>query len=684
MPHLTSVTFTVRAETALGQTIRITGDNKSLGQFRPKFGLELVTTPDEYPVWRTPRPVTLPTGVLLSYKYLVFSGGCFESWEDIDVQARKMVPEGGEMVVEDEIDNYTGNKSSSETLHPHVRFQLPDSPVHQKSVQAVPTPLDFKEVPYKMLLVSFNLPVQLVFKDQEVPGQRWIATWDQDSISRKTEGSVANDHMVSWMGAITPETVMHDDIETVWKLTDSDKEEITQCLAEMNCVPLFLERTVYMDHFVRCCLMRYRNIFHNVLNVKLSKDDFNGNAGESGDKYPGFIKGSNVFVDAIMEWQRANENNAGQELVWIHNYPLMLVSKLLRQRYAKETTKICPKLVFFLYVPFPTTEIFRTLSVREELLEGFLGADTLGFHTFDHARHFISSCRRFLGLQIHSIQGGRLVVEFQGRAVVIVISHVGVEKELLDTALNSPACIERIQTIKSNYQGKLIITGMDSPERLQGIPLKLLAFERLLSEFPKWRNNVVFVQHGLITLRESLYKSFFPKDDGTMMGISSCVLEIRQLCERINRQYGNVCFFKTYGPFQWPTVAERCAIWASAKVFMHTPVMEGLNLLPLEFAFTSRNATVIISEFSAASRVLNGALRINCYDMDEMSKSLDFALSMPAQQASMRRERDVHYISERSSAMWTRHILRELEADRDYTKLEKDIVNIDGENSLQK
>ena len=82
------------------------------------------------------------------------------------------------------------------------------------------------------------------------------------------------------------------------------------------------------------------------------------------------------------------------DLVWVHDYHLMLLPQMLREEIGD--TKKDVKIGFFLHTPFPSSEIYRILPVREQLLRGLLDCDLIGFHTYDYARHFLSSCSRIL------------------------------------------------------------------------------------------------------------------------------------------------------------------------------------------------------------------------------------------------------------------------------------------------
>lgn len=512
---------------------------------------------------------------------------------------------------------------------------------------------------YHIFIVSFHLPIKVHWNktsdfvsDGSDVGY-WTAEWDHDNLISKTEDSVAEEHSVTWIGAITNVT-LHNYNKPVYSLSEKDKAAIRAAVMEkMSCIPIFLDETIYQAHYIQCCKRKFHDIFHNVLNM-----DSHDKLLSSNDAFAGFIQGNQIFCDEIIA--NLPEGKGKRTLVWIHDYHLMLLPQLLRDN-AKDRDGL--KSVFFLHVPFPTSEIFRTLSVRQELLSGMLGADILGFHTFDHARHFLTSCKRFLGVQYHSRKGGTLMVDYNGRPVLIVVSHVGVEPKLLNTHINSSTVRHLKLALKDSFGGKMVIGSIDRLQRLKGIMLKLLAFERLLQDCPRWRNKVIFVLHGIRRSDDiSSYKD----------GVRSAQ-EIKELTERINRAHGPVVRYKEHDDSE-PSTAERVALWLSLDVMVSTPVMEGLNLFPLEYQYCHANpaGVVIVSEISTCARILNGALRVNCFDVAAIADAYDQALVMSPQEREARRNRDFEYVSNRSSSKWTRSIIAELVELHSSSRLENE------------
>lgn len=206
---------------------------------------------------------------------------------------------------------------------------------------------------------------------------------------------------------------------------------------------------------------------------------------------------------------------SGGDIVWVHDYHLALLPRMLREARnepdvvserkkvlspaAGEEEAVKPiQLVFFIHVPFPTSQVFRELEHGEALLEGMLHADVIGFHAFDHARHFLNAAKRILGLSHESLVGGLIGVRHRGTKVLVTVSNVSVETDIIDALLEFPSVKEDAAALQEKHKGRSIIAGIDVAQRLSGISLKLEAFERLLSDYPVWQAKVVLLQRCLI------------------------------------------------------------------------------------------------------------------------------------------------------------------------------------------
>jgi trehalose 6-phosphate synthase len=101
-----------------------------------------------------------------------------------------------------------------------------------------------------------------------------------------------------------------------------------------------------------------------------------------------YMEANRLFAKAVAKDVQDND------MVWVHDYHLMLMPQMLREEIGDSKKNV--KIGFFLHTPFPSSEIYRILPVRNEILRGVLECDLIGFHTYDYARHFLSSCSRIL------------------------------------------------------------------------------------------------------------------------------------------------------------------------------------------------------------------------------------------------------------------------------------------------
>lgn len=168
--------------------------------------------------------------------------------------------------------------------------------------------------------------------------------------------------------------------------------------------------------------------------------------------------------------------------IWVHDYHLMLVPALLRHLLPEAA------IGFFLHIPFPSSEIFRCLHVRKEILEGLLGADLIGFQTYSYARHFLMTCTRLLALE-STPRGIRLDNSF----VSVGIHPIGINIASLEEKREHPEVNELIDSMKQKYSGMQIVIGRDKHDYVKGVRQKLLAFEFFLQTYPEYQGKVGFI-----------------------------------------------------------------------------------------------------------------------------------------------------------------------------------------------
>ncbi|RQM28440.1 hypothetical protein B5M09_009791 [Aphanomyces astaci] len=662
----TRVHLRVRAETRFGEELHCSGASYTMGQYNPSESIELVTSPDEYPVWRTVKPLILPRGIVHKYMYAVFSGGVFAHWEPIDCD-RQVVPQGRDMTISEDYGTFDPHStlvlsSPSSSVYTRVppasslsskvsssskdhslsvdaplssltrsmslqRFQRNKVKLQPRTTHGRHTPSDYKpsNPDSTLFLVCYHLPID-ISKDP-VTGT-WTAAWNKDSLISRSEKSIAESMKVKWVGCITTEvTVPSTDNapSTVVPMTDSDMAEITAVLAGMDAFAIFLPPALARNHYQGYydlvfvyCKSKLWPMFHNVdiLDIYSSvweEDLHQANHDQWWEAY--------TAVNTRMA-QAVAAAAAPHDVVWAHDYHLLLFPKLIQDHFASIHTPR-PRLVFFLHVPFPTSEIFRELSNGAALLEGVLAVDVVG-------------------LTYQSQSGVNLGVDYKGRNVVIAISHVGIEKNLIQEAVLWPQVVAAATALRDKHKGKLLLAGVDVCQRLSGVPLKLLAFEQFFNQCPTWKDKLVLVQRVHLTSSRQGDEAYSSH-------------EIKQLVTRITASHGAdvIDYEESATPL---SLADRLALWLACDMLLVTSIRGGLNLHPLEFVF-AKGASKASDLHAKAGVVVN---------------SLDRAINMSGDERLGRRARDLPYITNQPASNWTKQVLSILQ----------DSLDVDDQSSL--
>lgn len=536
-----------------------------------------------------------------------------------DENRRKLMPKLTEASTEDDVDMDAGSKNAS----------------------GASTPQAFSSN-NRIFFVCFHLPVVVV---QNQSSGQWRASWSE-SILAKTEGSqILSTYEAYWVGTVTTHPPLK---------TEKDKEQVRKILEEMNCIPIFLEAQTLHSHYYGFCKQVLWPAFHNIDLLDLSscgwlsdKDSGASDWDQSrlDDWWDAYVNVNQEFSNMLSDLTKPGD------IVWIHDYHLSIFAQLLSNAETKQFGSPVTRKVFFLHIPFPTSQIFRELECGERILQGMLHADVVGFHAFDHARHFLNAAKRILGCNYETLVGGLIGVAFQGRTVLVSMSNVSIEPRMADAALMLPSVATTKEALKAKHEGRLIIGALDIGQRLSGVTLKLLAFERLLQDYPSWHGKVVLVQRVLFPGSRKM-------DENVTQG------EVRALVARIRNQFGGeVIDYEEIAGSNIP-MDQRLALWQASDVLMSTPIREGLNHWPMEYIFAHKApdvpGVVIASEFSAVSSILNGALRVNPYDIQMVVSVVERALSMDMQEREGRRYRDIDFVSGSPSDKWVKNVLRDL------------------------
>jgi len=329
------------------------------------------------------------------------------------------------------------------------------------------------------------------------------------------------------------------------------------------------------------------------------------------------------FADAIVE-----ELQPG-DLVWVHDYHLMLVPGLVRERRPDA------RIGFFLHIPFPAPEVFRILPWRRELLMGVLGADLVGFHTLSYARHFASAVRAQCGLD-----AGHDRVPVDGRTVRLGHFPMGPDVEQFERLSQSPSVREETARLREDSRGRFLFLGVDRLDYTKGIPRRLLAFERLLQRDPSLRDKVRLIQVAV-------------PSRGEVQEYASFRQQVEELVGRINGAVGTLDSVPIHYLHQTVTPEQLTALYCAADAMLVTPLRDGMNLVAKEYIASraDEDGVLLLSEFAGAAEELGEAVIVNPYDENGMADSMAHAMAMEqveraARMRALRRRVLAHHVND--------------------------------------
>ncbi|MBA0737113.1 hypothetical protein Gogos_010589, partial [Gossypium gossypioides] len=486
----------------------------------------------------------------------------------------------------------------------------------------------------RMIIVGNQLPLRA---HQNTDDEGWCFSWDEDSLLLQLKDGLGEDVEVIYVGCLKEE------------VPPNEQDDVAQTLLEtFKCVPAFLPPELFTKFYHGFCKQHLWPLFHYMLPLS---PDLGGRFDRS--LWQAYVSVNKIFADKVME-----VINPDDDYVWVHDYHLMVLPTFLRKRFNRV------KLGFFLHSPFPSSEIYRTLPVREELLRALLNSDLIGFHTFDYARHFLTCCSRMLGLSYQS-KRGYIGLEYYGRTVSIKILPVGIHIGQLQSVLNLPETESKVAELRNKFRGQTVMLGVDDMDIFKGISLKLLAMEQLLMQHTENTGQVVLVQIA-----------------NPARGRGRDVEEVRSeayaTVKRINNAFGRpgydpVVLIDT--PLQF---YERIAYYVIAECCLVTAVRDGMNLIPYEYIICRqgnekldqtlglnplepKRSMLVVSEFIGCSPSLSGAIRVNPWNIDAVADAMDSALILSEAEKQLRHEKHYRYVSTHDVAYWARSFLQDLE-----------------------
>jgi trehalose 6-phosphate synthase/phosphatase len=428
---------------------------------------------------------------------------------------------------------------------------------------------------HNLVIVSNRLPVSVI-RDKE--GLRFEAS-SGGLATAMSSLDQADKIWVGWPG------IASDD------LSDDERRQIEDELLTQGFYPVFLtaeQIELFYEGFSNDTLWP---LFHYFQSLTHHRNEY----------WDAYQEVNQLFAEAAAKVSKPEGS------VWVHDYHLMTMPGMLRSIQPNVS------IGFFLHIPFPSFEIYRLLPQRKEILKGLLGADLIGFHVYDYARHFLSSCLRLLGVSSH--QG---VLEYEGRSIKTDAYPIGIDYDKFRATLGLPATKKSIESLDDMYGKDMkLILSVDRLDYSKGIPERLEAFRILLHDYPQWRGKVKLQMVAVPSRTE--VKTYQDLRE-----------QIEQTVSRINGEYGTVDWAPISYQFQNRPFEEVVALYAAADVALVTPIRDGMNLVAKEYVASKqgRPGVLILSEMTGAIDELPEALSINPSNTRSVAEAMHQALVM--------------------------------------------------------
>ena len=468
----------------------------------------------------------------------------------------------------------------------------------------------------QLLIVSNRLPVTLNLRGKDlhiVPSVGGLATG---------LGSIYQQRNAMWIGwpGISGKP-----------LPEKKKHQITTLLSESQCLPVFLSDYEIEKYYNGFCNKAIWPLFHY----------FSHYAEYDPSAWKIYCKVNRKFCDAVCEVADRDD------IIWIHDYHLMLLPQMLRERLPEAT------IGFFLHIPFPQFEIFRLLPWRKEVLSGLLGADLIGFHTFEYVTYFFNSVRQILG---HEQEMTR--IKTGDRQVKVDSFPMGIDCRKFAGAVHDPLVEREISRIRQFVGTEKIILSIDRLDYTKGVPLRLMAYDTLLEEHPELKEHVTFV---LVAVPSRTRIEQY----------SRLKLDVDQLVGRINGRHGSMSWIPVRYLFKSLPFNRLIALYRVSDVALITPLRDGMNLMAKEYLATKggQPGMLVLSEFAGAAKELGEAILVNPNNIRDFSSAINDGLTMNDEEKKKRLSVMQGRLRRYDLERWTSDFLDVLAATKDFQKM---------------
>ncbi len=466
----------------------------------------------------------------------------------------------------------------------------------------------------KTIVISNRLPLQVSILNAALkitPSVGGLAT------GMKSVHAEGNGIWIGWSGI--PEE----------KLNTELSKKITKEIQKEKCVSVPLTTQDIKDYYEGFSNRALWPLFHYFMEYTKFEDK----------EWEAYKRVNEKFADVVID------NYEDGDTIWVHDYQLLLLPQLIKDKKPNAT------IGFFLHIPFPSYEIFRTFPWRKEILIGMLGADLLGFHTYDYERHFLSSVKRILRLEVHFNE-----ISYRDKIVKVDSFPMGIDYDkfhsiaLEQNHKNKEKSELRNRLEEHTLNGKKLILSIDRMDYTKGIPNRIKAFEYFLDKYPKYKEKVRLIMLAVPSRSNVRQYQKLKRETDELVG-------------RINGKFATVSWTPIWYFYRSMPFEKLIDLYISSDVALITPIRDGMNLVAKEYVATRTNndGVLILSEMAGASLEMNEALLINPNSFEDFAENLNHALTMPLKEQQKRMTFLQKRLKRYNVEKWAKEFLNSLE-----------------------
>ena len=347
----------------------------------------------------------------------------------------------------------------------------------------------------------------------------------------------------------------------------------------------------------------------------------------------GYMRVNRMFADRLSAL--VNED----DVIWVHDYHLMLLGRELRSRDHRN------RIGFFLHTPCAPPDILQTLPQHKEILGGLTYYDLVGFQTENDSDNF---ARYLATLGAVQVRGG--AYEFEGRNVRLGAFPVSIETKAYARLARNAGRSALVALVRESLGGSRLVLGVDRLDFSMGIPQRVKAFEQLLETSPEW--------HGKVTLLQ-----ITPKSRTEVEQYSEIEAEVTRLIAKVNGRFGDAAWTPIRYVNRSYSRTVLAGLYRAADVAMVTPLRDGMNFVAKEYLAAQDPedpGVLVLSQFAGAAKELDRALIVNPHETDAVASALKRALEMPLAERRERHGPMLAHLLENDIRKWAEDYLAAL------------------------